>query len=97
MLNISVADFATDEARAANARGIALLGIRDVAAGAALTWLHSMREQSAMGVIVIAWTVVVGFDAWVAAQGPKGVDGGIVGLLVGTVGMGFVGLGLYQS
>jgi hypothetical protein len=38
-----------------------------------------------------------GVRSWIAAQGPRGFDSGIWGLVGGAVVMAFVGLGLVQS
>jgi hypothetical protein len=50
-----------------------------------------------MGVLLTSWLLVCVTDTWIAAQGPRGLDGGIWGLVGGAVVMAFVGLGLVQS
>lgn len=80
-----------------NVKAMQFLGIRDISVGAALFGFHREGNQKAMGVVFTAWTLVCVTDTWIAAQGPRGVDGGIWGLVGGAVVMAFVGLGLAQS
>lgn len=80
-----------------NVKAMQFFGIRDIAVGSALFWFHREGNQKAMGVVLTAWTLVCVTDTWIAAQGPRGDDGAIWGLVGGAVAMAFVGLGLVQS
>lgn len=87
----------TADGHAVIVKTMQFLGIRDIAVAAALFWLHYERKERAMGAIVTAWILVCVIDTWIAAQGPKGWDRGILGLCGGTVAVAFVGIGLVQS
>lgn len=95
--SLGIVGLTTDEGKAMTIRGMQFLGIRDVAVAASLLWLHREKDQKAMGVILTAWTLVCVTDTWIAAQGPRGFDGGVVGLCGGAVAMAFVGIGLAQG
>lgn len=87
----------TSEGRTITEKAMVFLGIRDVAAAAALFWFHREGKQREMGVLTTAWTLVCVTDTWVAVQGPRGWDSGIWTLCAGAVGVAFAGLGLLQS
>lgn len=95
--SLGITSLTTEEGRATNVKAMQFLGIRDVAAGAALFWFYQERNSRAMGVIFSAWTLVCVVDTWIAAHGPRGFDNGILGLCGGGLLMAFVGLGLIQS
>jgi hypothetical protein len=80
-----------------NVKAMQFLGIRDIAAGGALLWFHRERDQKAMRVLLTSWILVCVADTWIAAQGPRGFDGGTWGLVGKAVVMAFVGLGFVQS
>lgn len=80
-----------------NVKAMQFLGIRDIAVGAALLWFHREGKQKEMGVVLTSWVLVCVVDTWIAAQGPRGFDGGIWGLIGGATLMAFVGIGLAQS
>lgn len=87
----------TAEGRAVAAKGMIFLGIRDLAAAAALFWFYRDGKNKEMGVLTTAWTLVCVTDTWVATQGPRGWDKGIWTLCGGAAVVAFVGLGLLQS
>ncbi|KAK4233732.1 hypothetical protein C8A03DRAFT_47781 [Achaetomium macrosporum] len=87
----------TSEGRAITEKAMVFLGIRDVAAAAALFWFYREGKQKEMGVLTTAWTLVCVTDTWVAVQGPRGWDKGIWTLCAGAVVVAFAGLGLLQS
>jgi hypothetical protein len=95
--SLGVTSLSTSEGLAMNIKAMQFPGIRDIAAGGALLWFHRERNQKAMGVLLTSWVLVCVTDTWIAAQGPRGFDSGIWGLVGGGVVMAFVGLGLVQS
>jgi hypothetical protein len=95
--SLGVTGLNTSEGLAMNVKAMQFLGIRDIAAGGALLWFHRERNQKAMGVLLTSWVLVCVADTWIAAQGPRGFDGGIWGLVGGAIVMAFVGLSLVQS
>lgn len=86
----------TPEGRTITEKAMVFLGIRDLAAAAALFWFYREGKDKEMGVLITAWTLVCVTDTWVATQGPKGWDEGIWALCGGAVVVAFVGLGLLQ-
>ncbi|PPJ57985.1 hypothetical protein CBER1_11759 [Cercospora berteroae] len=96
---LGIVGLTTEEGKAMTIKEMQFLGIRDIAVAAGLLWFHREKDQKAMGVILTAYTLVCVTDTWIAAQGPRGFDGGVLGLCGGAVAMAFVGLGLaqYQS
>ncbi|KAH8771001.1 hypothetical protein F5883DRAFT_52940 [Diaporthe sp. PMI_573] len=87
----------TPEGTAMAEKGMVFLGIRDVAAAAALFWFYREGKEKEMGVLTTAWTLVCVTDTCVAMQGPRGWDKGIWALWGGAGVVAFVGLGLMQS
>lgn len=87
----------TPEGRSVAEKAMVFLGIRDVAAAAALFWFHRDGKLREMGVLTTAWTLVCVTDTWVALQGPRGWDKGIWTLCAGAVVVAFAGLGMLQS
>jgi hypothetical protein len=87
----------TPEGRTITEKAMVFLGIRDVAAAAALIWFYTEGKEKEMGVLTTAWTLVCVTDTWVAIQGPRGWDKGIWTLCGGAAVVAFVGLGLLQS
>ncbi|KAH7397804.1 hypothetical protein BKA64DRAFT_48112 [Cadophora sp. MPI-SDFR-AT-0126] len=87
----------TPEGHEVAAKGMIFLGVRDIAAAAALTWYYYDGKQREMGVLTLAWTLVCVVDTWVATKGPRGWDSGIWTLCGGAAVVTFVGLGLVQS
>ncbi|KFA54240.1 hypothetical protein S40293_11244 [Stachybotrys chartarum IBT 40293] len=86
----------TAEGRDIAEKGMLFLGIRDLAAAAALFWFYREGKGKEMGVLTTAWTLVCVTDTWVATQGPRGWDKGILSLCAGAVGVALIGLGLLQ-
>lgn len=78
-------------------KAMVFLGIRDLAVATALFWFYRERKEKEMGVLLAAWTGVCLVDTWVTAQGPRGWDKGVWGLIGGAVVVAFGGLGLLQS
>jgi len=95
--SLGITGLTTEEGRVMNVKAMQFLGIRDVSVGAALFWFYQERNSRAMGVILSSWILVCVTDTWIAAQGPRGFDNGILGLCGGALMMAFVGLGLIQS
>ncbi|KAH6974625.1 hypothetical protein BKA56DRAFT_591590 [Ilyonectria sp. MPI-CAGE-AT-0026] len=87
----------TPEGRTITEKAMVFLGIRDLAAAAALFWFHREGKTKEMGVLTMAWTLVCVTDTWVAMQGPRGWDKGIWALWGGAAVVSFVGLGLFQT
>lgn len=77
-------------------KAMIFLGIRDIAAGGALFWLHYEGNGKEMGAILTAWTAVCVVDTWVTILGPRGWDNGVWGLIGGAAVVAFGGLGLLQ-
>ncbi|PIA91583.1 hypothetical protein CB0940_09453 [Cercospora beticola] len=94
--SLGVVGLTTEEGEAMAIKGMRFLGIRDIAVAASLLWFHHESNQRAMGAILTAWILVCVTDTWIAAQGPRGFDGGVLGLCGGAVAIAFVGLGLAQ-
>ncbi|KAJ5479309.1 hypothetical protein N7530_004818 [Penicillium desertorum] len=87
----------TSEGREITAKSMVFLGIRDVAAAAALFWYYCEKKEKEMGVLLTAWTIVCIVDTWVTIQGPRGWDKGVWGLCGGALVVAAGGLGLLQS
>jgi hypothetical protein len=87
----------TPEGRDITEKAMVFLGIRDLAAAAALFYFYSEGQEKEMGVLTTAWVLVCVTDTWVATQGPRGWDKGIWALCGGAAVVTFVGLGLLQS
>lgn len=87
----------TSEGRSITEKAMVFLGIRDLAVAAALFWFYREGKEKEMGVLLTAWVGVCSVDTWVAAQGPRGWDKGIWGLIGGAIAVAFGGLGLLQS
>jgi hypothetical protein len=87
----------TPEGYAVNQKGMAFLGIRDVAASAALLWFYAEGKSREMGIMITAWTLVCVTDNILAMDGPKGWDGWIWTLWVGAAVVATVGVALVQS
>ena len=87
----------TPEGRIITEKAMVFLGIRDLAAAAALFWFYREGKEKEMGVLTTAWALVCVTDTWVATQGPRGLDKGIWTLCGGAVVVSFVGIGLLQS
>lgn len=87
----------TPEGRIITEKAMVFLGIRDLAAAAALFWFYREGKEKEMGVLTTAWALVCVTDTWVATQGPRGWDKGIWTLCGGAVVVSFVGMGLLQS
>ncbi|KAH6988646.1 hypothetical protein EDB80DRAFT_173491 [Ilyonectria destructans] len=58
----------TSEGRTITEKSMVFLGIRDVAAAAALFWFYCEGKTKEMGVLTTAWTLVCVTDTWVAMQ-----------------------------
>ncbi|KAH7094833.1 hypothetical protein FB567DRAFT_511192 [Paraphoma chrysanthemicola] len=87
----------TPEGHSINAKGMAFLGIRDVAVASTLFWFYSTGKNKEMGALISSWVLVCVVDTWIAANGPNGVDGGIGALVFGSLVTAFAGVGLFQS
>lgn len=60
----------TPEGHEVAAKGMVFVGVRDIAAAAALSWYAWEGKQREMGVLTLAWTLVCVVDTWVATTGP---------------------------
>lgn len=87
----------TGEGHAITEKTMVFVGIRDLAIGTALFWFYREGKTKEMGVLLTSFIGVCLVDTWVAAQGPRGWDRGVWGLVGGTAAVVFGGLGLLQS
>ncbi|KAH7085188.1 hypothetical protein BKA63DRAFT_12924 [Paraphoma chrysanthemicola] len=87
----------TQEGREINAKGMAFLGIRDIAVASTLFWFYRTGKDKESGALISSYILVTVVDTWIAANGPNGVDGGIGALVVGGLVIAFTGVGLFQS
>lgn len=87
----------TPEGHNITEKAMKFLGVRDLAAAAALIWFYREGQEKEMGVLTTAWTLVCVADTWVATQGPNGWDKGVWTLCGGAVVVALVGIGLFQS
>lgn len=87
----------TFEGHSVTQKTMVFLGIRDMAIATALFWFYREGKEKEMGVLLTAFTGVCVVDTWLTAQGPRGWDKGVWGLVGGTMAVAFGGLGLLQS
>jgi hypothetical protein len=73
-----------------------LLGVRDFATATALAWLGYEDNRREMGIVITSWLTVCVVDIVLAAQGPRGINAVVLGLIGGSGVVAFIGLGLLQ-